>query len=138
MQLTFYKLLFLPMRTGKYILNILSQLINIKLNLAKIWKEQAATSSSVNLLVIFFFFHIIFLVTVKYLPPNLFWCVLTAGCGNFWECLGTPFYRTSLQWNDVSVKARCMQVHLEKQAYSCVCLITHHWQSHCEIKRLEA
>lgn len=137
-QLIFHKFLFLLMQKEKQVSNILSHIINIRLNLAKIWKEQAVTSlcdcETVNLLVIIllfllFFFHIIFLVK-KILPPICPGLIsITAGCGSFWECLGTSFCRTSLQRNHVSVKARCMQVHREKSVYPCVCLITHNWHS---------
>lgn len=134
-QLIFHKFLFLLMQKEKQVSNILSHIINIRLNLAKIWKEQAVTSLTVNLLVwgdsffTFFFFHIIFLVK-KILPPICPGLIsITAGCGSFWECLGTSFCRTSLQRNHVSVKARCMQVHREKSVYPCVCLITHNWHS---------
>lgn len=119
----------------KQVSNILSQLIYIRLNLAKIWKEQAVTSLSVNLLVVillfyFFFFSNTILSQCKIFPPICLGLVSTAaGCGSFWECLGTSFCRTSLQRNDVSVKARCMQVHWEKSVYLCVCLITHNWHS---------
>lgn len=129
----------------KQVSNILSQLIYIRLNLAKIWKEQAVTSLSVNLLVVillfyFFFFQIIFLVNVKYSPQSVLgWFQLlraVAASESVWGHLSVEHPFKGMMCQSRPGACRCT----EKKVFTYVFAssLTIDTQSHCQIKRLAA